>query len=189
MVDGNQEFISSPQVFNNVGATLELTDVGVGSYKVSVLPSSVSNYPDDIASCEAKLFFEITSKSKFTAEVVSKDPRCFGDASGTAHVIVTGGAGTISYQWLNVTTGEVISLGYSATGLLAGDYKVIITDASGCGSTDPILFSLEDPAPLEIPIIEDIQTSCDAVSGSGTLGGTASDIRQERLLMFLLGMK
>ena len=174
LVDENQEFAGNPQVYNNVAGTLDLTEVGVGSYKVSVVPSAVANHSGDIDSCEAVLFFEITSKSKFTAEILSTDPTCYGEASGAAHVIVTGGLGTISYEWQNVTTGEIVSIGYSATGLVAGDYQLIVADESGCGSSDPFTVTITDPEPLEAPIIEDIQTSCDAVAGSGITGGTAS---------------
>ncbi|MDO6761757.1 hypothetical protein Q4566_16230, partial [Tamlana sp. 2_MG-2023] len=174
LVDDNQEFTGDPQVFNNVASRLDLNGVGVGSYKVSVIPSSIDNYNQDITSCGAELFFEITSQSKFTAEIETVDPKCFGAVNGAAHVIISGGSGAITYEWQNVSTGEIVSIGYNATGLPAGDYQLVVADESGCGSVDPLTFTLQNPKALEIPIIEDIQTSCDAIAGSGLVGGIVS---------------
>ena len=79
----------------------------------------------------------------------------------------------MSYQWKDTDTDEVLSTSYSVSGLSAGNYEVSVSDGSGCSDVAPITFSLAAPEALDIPIIEDIQTSCDATAGSGEEGGTA----------------
>ncbi len=173
LVDENQEFINTPQQFTNVTDLLDIPEVGVGTHKIEVRPT-ISGYSGNEDACVAELFFEIKAKSKFTAEVVTVNPKCHGENSGSASVAVAGSFGAITYEWKNVTTNEVVSIGATATGLTAGSYQLIVADESGCGEADPITFELEDPKPLDIPIIEDIDTSCDAIAGAGTVGGVAS---------------
>ncbi len=173
LVGENQEFINTPQEFTNITDLLDIPEVGVGTHKIEVRPT-ISGYSGNEDACVAELFFEITAKSKFTAQVVTVNPKCHGENSGSASVAVAGSFGAISYEWRNTTTNEVVSIGAAATSLLAGSYQLIVADESGCGEADSITFELEDPKPLDIPIIEDIDTSCDAIAGAGTVGGVAS---------------
>ncbi|WP_438422962.1 RHS repeat-associated core domain-containing protein [Aquimarina macrocephali] len=176
-VDNEGEFVGTPEVFSDIPSLgsdptpFQLQNVGVGNYKIFVQPSAVSSYSGDLGVCGASSYFNIKALSNLSVDTIANNPQCAGEDSGSAEVVVTGNSGAVSYEWTN-TAGEVISIGYIATGLIAGEYSVVVADESGCGATDPIKVTLEDPTPLETPIIEDIQTSCDAVSGSGTTGGT-----------------
>ncbi|WP_074410207.1 RHS repeat-associated core domain-containing protein [Aquimarina megaterium] len=178
-VDDEGEFVGTPEVFNDIPSLgsdptpFQLQNVGPGNYKIFVQPSAVSSYSGDLGVCGESSYFNIKALSNLSVDTIANNPQCAGEDSGSAEVVVTGNSGAVSYEWTN-TAGEVVSVGYIATGLIAGEYSVVVADESGCGATDPIKVILEDPTPLETPIIEDIQTSCDAVSGSGTTGGTVS---------------
>ncbi|HOH22496.1 MAG TPA: T9SS type A sorting domain-containing protein [Bacteroidales bacterium] len=51
---------------------------------------------------------------------------CFGGATGAASVVVTGGTYPYNYAWSHSHADS------TATGLIAGTYKVTVTDANGC---------------------------------------------------------
>ncbi|SNZ01686.1 hypothetical protein [Flagellimonas pacifica] len=164
-VEGNP-FIGTPQTISGISNQLDLNGLGEGNYKIIIRPENASGYPDDISACYVERTFSITSSATFSASLNTIDPLCAGEASGNAQVVINGGTGTFSYEWTN-QSGQVVSTGYRATGLAAGDYQVTVTNAQGCDVPVPLTFTLTDPDPLEAPFIEDVQTACEAIAGSG----------------------
>ena len=70
---------------------------------------------------------------------------CFGACNGTATVVAAGGTGALTFQWndpASQTTG-------TASGLCAGTYEVITTDANGCMVVDSALI-ISQPGTLAI---------------------------------------
>ena len=57
---------------------------------------------------------------------------CFGGSDGTATVIPTGGTPGYTYVWSDGQTGQ------PATGLSAGTYTCVVTDANGCDVTESV---------------------------------------------------
>jgi hypothetical protein len=72
----------------------------------------------------------VTSCS-ITATTTATDVTCNGGADGTASVTASGGTGTLAYLWDDVNSQTTAS----ATGLAAGTYTVIVTDANNCTTT------------------------------------------------------
>lgn len=72
---------------------------------------------------------------------------CFGASTGSASVNQAGGTGPFSYTW-----SPNVSATNSATGIVAGNYSVTITDANGCTAgigvtvTEPPLLTLQASA-------------------------------------------
>jgi len=64
-------------------------------------------------------------ESSFTAIITKSDVSCYNGNNGIARVEVEGGAEPYSYQWNTGSTMQTIS------GLIAGEYNVVVTDASG----------------------------------------------------------
>ena len=62
-----------------------------------------------------------------------KPVSCFGGNNGSATVNSSGGIPPITYLWSNAQTTQ------NATGLIAGTYTVVITDATGCSATLTVL--------------------------------------------------
>ena len=72
--------------------------------------------------------YTINATTGPTASAISTNATCFGYADGTATASAIGGDGNYSYQW----TGGPATANY--TGLVAGNYTVLVTDGNGCQS-------------------------------------------------------
>lgn len=78
----------------------------------------------------------ITQPSALAVTVTPTSSECGTSCTGTASASITGGTPGYTLSWVNATTG--IPIGSSAnpvTGLCAGNYYLIITDANGCVDT------------------------------------------------------
>lgn len=56
---------------------------------------------------------------------------CLGSSNGTASAIVSGGTGAFSYSWQTIPVQNTLT----ATGLSAGSWKVVVTDANTCSDS------------------------------------------------------
>ncbi len=65
----------------------------------------------------------------FALNITSSGTNC-GASNGSATVLVTGGNGPYNYQWSPNGGNNA-----NANGLLAGNYSVLVTDATGCSTT------------------------------------------------------
>ena len=79
---------------------------------------------------------------------------CYGDSSGTATVTPSGGTTPYTYLWDDPNS----QTDSTATGLMAGTYSVLVTDAANCGDSTTV--SISNPTPL---------------SGIYTIGGILPD--------------
>jgi gliding motility-associated-like protein len=95
---------------------------------------------------------------------------CFGGSTGSATVSVSGGSPGYTYSW-SPTGGN----GATASGLSAGSYTCLITDAGGC--TGQASFTIAQPAPL-VPsaavLDATCNSACDGALGAQVSGGSGS---------------
>lgn len=85
---------------------------------------------------------------------------CYDSYTGSAEVVVTGGTPDYTYNWSNGQTSN------PATGLHAGTYTCVVTDANGC--TDQIQLTITEPSALSAELTT-TNVGCD-----GSPLGTAS---------------
>jgi gliding motility-associated-like protein len=75
----------------------------------------------------------------------SEDVSCNGQADGSASLTVSGGIGGFTYDWLQLPDNTP-----DVTGLAAGDYNVVVTDANGC--IEEQLIEIGEPAALILSV-------------------------------------
>ncbi len=140
-------------------------DVSVTSY--GDIAASGNNFISSLtfSACNIPVSICITT---LIASASATDATCAGTCDGTASASQVGGTPPISYSWSNGSSSQNI------TGLCAGVYTVIVTDANLLSDTATVTVS--EPAPISVTIsITD--ASCGASNGTATVtpsGGVGS---------------
>ena len=142
----------------NGDTTQHINYLTAGNYFVTVTDHNV---------CTAGASFTVEQPAPLVPTVVGTDVTCNGVANGTASASVTGGTSPYTYLWNNFRRTSSIS------GLAAGTYFVIITDANGCSTSDSVI--INQPTAIAVAMrttnVTCFGTSTGAVSLSVT-GGT-----------------
>jgi hypothetical protein len=116
----------------NFGGTGDLeTGLTAGNYSVIIT---------DANSCTATVTFIITEPSAITFTSTQTDVLCNAGNNGSATVVATGGTGALTYAWSSGGTTD------SETGLISGNYSVVITDANSCSTT--ATFTISEPTAI-----------------------------------------
>ncbi|MFC5409368.1 Ig-like domain-containing protein [Larkinella bovis] len=101
-----------------------------------------------------------TSGPQFT--INKTNVNCSGGSNGTASVNITSGMAPFTYLW---NTGAISN---SISGLSAGTYSVIVTDANGCKTSDQVIIT--QPTPI-IAELSPSTIACGSTVGNITLAG------------------
>jgi gliding motility-associated-like protein len=118
-------------------------------------------YVSDNNGCTGLGTTTITAPGSLTATAVQiNSVTCNGGANGSATVNIVGGAPTFTYTWSNGNTTS------NPTGLTAGFYTVVVTDANNCQSTSTV--QITQPPALSINV------TSNSVSCNGGSNGTAT---------------
>jgi gliding motility-associated-like protein len=140
---------TEPYLFEWVhGATLpDLISLSPGTYEVSVTDSN--NCPDIFQT----IMIDEIPELKF--DLLGTDLLCFNDHSGEIHVTgLEGGTGIYdTYFWFKDS--YFYSENQSISGLLAGNYELMVTDDRGCTGEDSIFISQPDPIHLELESLKE----------------------------------
>lgn len=114
--------------------TATATGLAAGTYSVTVT---------DDNGCTGTVSVTITQPaSALDASITAQtNVACFGNATGAATVIGSGGSGSYSYSWS--PGGYTTS---TANNLLAGTYSVTVTDNNGCLTPVVIIVEITQPA-------------------------------------------
>ncbi|HEY6162539.1 MAG TPA: PKD domain-containing protein [Bacteroidia bacterium] len=138
------------------------TGLGAGNYSVLV---------SDANGCTTTIIAAISQPSPVAANLSATSVSCYGNNTGTTTAFPSGGNGPYSYQWNT----NPIQTTQTATGLAAGTYAVIVTDANGCSTSASI--SVSQPAPLVTSISNVINVSCNGGNNGSAVanssGGTS----------------
>ncbi len=129
------------------------SNLGAGNYTVTVT---------DFDGCTATASVALTEPPVLTTAIVGTDVLCFSNATGSATITPTGGAGGYTYAW--TPTGGT---GGAATSLVAGSYTCTVTDMNGCTSSQSI--TLTEPTLLTTTSSQVDELCSGANNGSATV--------------------
>ncbi len=124
-----------------------------GSYSVTVA---------DAAGCDTTVTFIVNEPLPLDVVPSQTDVSCGGLCDGTASVAVTGGTPGYTYVWTPAPGGGQGTA--DATGLCAGAYSVLVTDAGGCDTT--VTITVLDAVPLQFALTPQ-DASCPGVCDGG----------------------
>ncbi len=112
----------------------------------------------DAAGCELVESYDVVEPDQILITLdVSMNETCVVGMDGSATISVTGGVGTLNYDW-GTTPNQTTPM---ATNLVGGDYTVTVSDMNGC--LDSLMVTILPPDP---PIISLPDTSLLACSNS-----------------------
>lgn len=138
--------------------TAAVTGLCSGAYSVTVT---------DMAGCEQTITVSIDDIALEVLDLDSVDVTCFGDCDGQAIANFTPLDPPYTIEWFDNATGLTTGIfGSPATGLCAGEYLCVLTNGSGCVTTEVI--TVNEPPEITGTI------SATDVSCNGLCDGTAS---------------
>jgi hypothetical protein len=108
-------------LWSNLSVDSFQTGVGAGKYVVIVTDS---NY------CRAVDSAIVTQPTQIVVNANVLDAKCNGVADGSIDISVAGGVGPYTYVWAHGPTTDDLS------NVAAGTYTLVVTDATGCTSTE-----------------------------------------------------
>lgn len=122
-------------------ATQDINALAAGTYVVTVTDANGCVQVLPVTLTEPTAVVLSTINSNYNGAAIS----CAGSSDGSIDVFVSGGAGGFSFAWSGPN--GFTSNAQDLSGLAAGTYFLVATDANGCTNNTSI--TLEAPAPLE----------------------------------------
>ena len=146
---------------NTASLSNTISSLTAGYYKVVVTDNTGLKDSADVT---------LTQPTLMVASVaIDSNVSCNAFSDGGATASATGGTPPYTYAWDNTATTA------SITGITAGTYSVIVTDANGCTASSST--TITQPALLVVSSVVDSNASCYGFSNGGAttsaFGGTA----------------
>ncbi|MBK6341139.1 MAG: choice-of-anchor L domain-containing protein [Flavobacteriales bacterium] len=148
--------------WSNGASTEDLMNLGAGSYSVTLT---------DAHGCAAFTSITLNEPQGIVAvAAVSQQPSCNGAANGAIAANVAGGEAPLSFLWSGPNGYNTNDA--SPTGLLAGAYSMLVTDAHGCTASASI--DLIEPLPVTASITATVFTGGYTIPCAGLSIGSAA---------------
>lgn len=148
----------APYIYNwspSGGTNANASNLSAGTYTISVT---------DRNSCNQIIQTTISQPTALTTLINTSPALCNGESTGSATVTTTGGIGPYVYFW--TPGGNMSNL---LTGVSAGNYSVMVTDARGCTKNETVIVS--EPQPLSLSVIT-TATTCSSSTGTAKVIAT-----------------
>jgi len=151
----------------NTNATAQtVTNLAAGSYTVTVT---------DLNGCSKILTQAVNNATGGAAVSISSSTNtlCNGSSTGSATVTISGGAPPLNWTFSSGTGGTVAGTGFTSTitGLAAGPYTLLVTDADGCLTSSATI--LTSPSAVTPSVSFQSNATCfDSTNGQATITST-----------------
>lgn len=135
--------------------TVLWSDNTIGLTNSSLAPGNYSVTIRDANSCVLTENFTINEPNLLVTSAGNQtNVSVYGGNDGSATVNVTGGVSPYAFTWT-----PSVSTTNTASSLIAGTYKVLVTDVNGCTSTQ--IFVITEPAPpYVVSLVSQTNVSC-----------------------------
>ncbi len=146
-------------LWSNGATTASITNLAPLTYNVSI---------SDANNCELVEAYTIQPAPPLNVATSSQSPTCNGGSNGTATATPSGSTGAYTYLWSNGATTA------TATGLSAGTFTVVVTNASGCSKSSQVV--VNQPAGMSSSATSTNASCLGIANGSATAtvsGGTS----------------
>lgn len=146
-----------------VGASLNLTNVQAGSYRMKF---------KDQSGCDTIItnFYVITDAGKITIDTTGKIVRPAGCTVSNGSIENISVTGADTYQWQNLSTGSSAGNTVSLFNLSAGNYQLTATNALGCSATSPVIVVAQSAfMPIAVQSVQFNHATCSQQNGSITI--------------------
>jgi gliding motility-associated-like protein len=151
--------------WSNGATTANISNLSTGAYSVTVTDANGCSVTSNTINITGPVGALVSSAS------VGGNVSCNGGNNGTASVTNTGGVAGFTYAWSNGATTPSIS------GLTAGSYSVVVTDALGCTSTSNNITITQPSAVLAAVANVPSALPCSGISSDSAIvvvtGGTS----------------
>lgn len=137
--------------WSNQRSGVSFTDLAAGTYVVTAT---------DARGCVAKTTVLIPEATALGAKINAKNPLCFGDSTGLAIALVSGGDKPYQFQWSNGSKNDTLFK------LPIGTYRVVVTDRSSCSTS--LSATLTQPKALSLTIKTTNETQVGKGDGTAT---------------------
>jgi len=113
---------NAPYQYNwtgNLGTTSTISTLSAGTYSCQI---------SDVNNCILNQSFQIVNPPAITNSILSiSNVACFGNSTGSASILGSGGTGNLSYLW-----SPIASTSSSINNVPAGTYTCTLSDGNGC---------------------------------------------------------
>jgi PKD repeat protein len=147
-------------LWSNAATAASIANLAPATYTLTVT---------DAHSCSGTGTATITSSGGLNLTASAVDAACFGTATGSATIAVTGGSGNATYHWSNGGAAATIS------NVAAGTYTVTVSETGGCSGTASQ--TVTEPASALNVTATATNSGCGSPNGTATAtasGGTSS---------------
>ena len=137
-----------------------------GTYTVTLIVQYIANgcMPGSIDTFS--LVVTVGSSNTTVTSTILGTIACFGNCNASVDANMTGGTSPYTYLWNNGQTTQI------ATGLCAGNYSIVVTDANGCTANTSISITQPTLLSVTIPPANSICVGQNVILTSTTAGGT-----------------
>lgn len=121
--------------WSNGLASAGSTNLDTGAYAITVT---------DANGCTVVIDTTVYGPAPLSLALSGDNISCYGSADGTVFPSVSGGTGSYTFLWNTGATAD------SLTGLVEGNYSLVVTDANGCTISDSM--AVVEPDPFQVGV-------------------------------------